>query len=290
MSVTLLEVVCAARARAVPLAAETAAYLLLSLSEKVARSPRRVDLAAVELDEDGAVHLLSGEATTPELLEQSLRQSLSHLLAVSSSPGPSLLRAAARPTSGQPDAFVAELERALVPVNRTAGHRALVRLSRETERARRDGLLAASSAASSRESSRTGEPLDAAVGRDDRLETPVVRAPVLPPVNAVSAAPSSRDNLADRTPNIGSIGLEVIVVPAPVVIEAASLSPDLPTAAPPPYGGVAAPPRGVGELVERFEVAAPMSDDSLRAELKRVAGVEGTPGPEAVTSRARRAT
>ena len=145
MSVTLLEVLLAARARAVPLPAESAGYLVLSLSEKAVQAPRRIELSAVELDADGAVQILAGEAVAAEPLEQALRKALSELLTVASSPGPSLLRAAARPATGQLEAFVGELERALVPVNRTAARRALVRLCRETERARREGLLTAPS-------------------------------------------------------------------------------------------------------------------------------------------------
>ncbi len=97
MSVTLLEVVQAARARAVPLAAESAGYLALSLSERALHVQRRVELGAVELEDDGSLQLIAGEALEGAALEQTLRGVLSQLLAVASSPGPSLLRAAGRP-------------------------------------------------------------------------------------------------------------------------------------------------------------------------------------------------
>jgi hypothetical protein len=318
MSVTLLEVLLAARARAVPLPAESAGYLLLSLSEKAVQAPRRIELSAVELDADGGVQILAGEAVAAEPLEQGLRKALSELLTVASSPGPSLLRAASRPATGQLEAFVGELERALVPVNRTAARRALVRLCRETERARREGLLAAPAPTPPAVTSTAVaaiSPASTPLLDVTPLEPQVEPAPVLPPVNAVVASqplalgseaepstrpetvvalsdsgrPPARQSRSERTPYIGSIGLDVIVMPAPVVLENAGLSPDLPTVAPPPYDSVPPAPRGVGELVAEFETAAPMSDDSLRAELKRVAGVEGTPGPDAVASRARRA-
>jgi hypothetical protein len=103
-----------------------------------------------------------------------------------------------------------------------------------------------------------------------------------------SGRPPPREKPGDRTPCIGSFGSEPVTVPRAVAVELPVLSPDLPTAAPPPYASAAPAPRRVGDLVAAFEVAPALSDDSLRAELKRVAGVEGTPGPNAVRSSARR--
>jgi hypothetical protein len=344
MSVTLHEVMLAARARVVPLAAESAGYLLLSLSEKAVQAARRVELSAVELDEGGEVRLLAGEPVDSEVLEQTLRHALDELLKVSSSPGPSLLRAASRPATGNLPLFVAELERALVPVNRTAGRRALVRLCRETERARREGVLeipktsevaAGAAPLPTEDGARRDAPdhpntaaaaecADApavssipAVQEQLSVEAGAVFEPVRvpPPVGADSGGqtptssedsepstspetvvalsdsgrPPARERFADRTPYIGSIGLDVIAASAPVVIES-PLSPDLPTVAPPPYAGAPPVQRRVGELVESFEVLPGLSDDSLRAELKRVAGIEGTPGPSPVSSSSRRTT
>jgi hypothetical protein len=252
-----------------------------------------------------------------------LRQALAELLKVASPAGPSLARAASRAAAGDLPFFVAELERALVPVNRTAARRALQRLGRETERARREGRLEAAASLSEAEAVPKPAPaLDAApppppavpvvAPRTEAAPSldpvppppPVVAAPVLPPTAFEETEPSTspetvvaltgsgrpppRDPHSERTPYIGSLGLEVLRS-EPVVLEG-QLSPDLPTVAPPPYGGAPLAPRGVGELVESFEVAPPLSDDSLRSELKRLAGVEGTPGPEAVSSAPRRST
>jgi hypothetical protein len=308
MSVTWLEIVQAARARAVPLAAESAGYLVLLLADRGQHAPRRIELPAIELDEEGSVRSLAGEPVEPLALEHALRDVLRELLGVASSAGPSLLRAAARPASGNLAAFVAELERALVPVNRTAARRALVRLCRETERARREGSLVAiapspvasaapapAPAGGARPSLEpvTAPPLSAAVSP----EPPPSASPSPPALGDESSTspetvvalsdsgrPPRRDRAQDRTPHIGSFGSDAVTVPRAPAVEATALSPDLPTAAPPPYASPVPSPRRVGDLLASFEVAPAPNDESLRAELKRVAGVEGTPGPNAVHS------
>jgi hypothetical protein len=319
MSVTMLEIVRAARARAVPLPAESAGYLVLLLADRVQHAPRRIELTAIELDDEGSVQSLAGEPLEPLALETALRRVLSELLAVSSSAGPSLLRAAARPATGNVPAFVAELERALVPVNRTAARRALVRLCRETERARREGTLIAEEApeavVTAQAAARppiepvTAPPLAAAVSP----EPPPALSSAPPPATeesstkpetvvalsdsgrppprdwSASSSPSDPERApGDRTPCIGSFGSDPVTVPRAAAAELPVLSPDLPTAAPPAYASPAPSPRRVDDLVAAFEVAPALSDESLRAELKRVAGVEGTPGPAAVQSGARR--
>lgn len=320
MSATLRDVVLGARARVVPLPAETAGYLVLSLGEKAVHAPRRLELDAIELDAEGGVQLLAGEPLPPAAVEPLLRSVLGQLLAVSSAPGPSLLRAARREPNGELGAFLAELERALVPVNRTAGRRALVRLCRETERARRDGSLdvpdvqppspppvplavsePVTGPAIEPETERPAEVLVSAPPpvapkpaiAESPLEEPSTRPETVVALSE-SGRPPARESGSERTPYIGSLGLE-LRMSAPVVIEPLP-SPDqptveLPTRAPPPYAGPPSTPRGVDELVESsFEAAEGLSEESLRAELKRVAGIEATPGLGGVASGPRRPT
>lgn len=322
MSVTLLEIVQGARARAVPLAAESAGYLVLLLTDRVQHAPRKIELNAVELDEEGGVQSLAGKPLEPLALESALRKVLAELLHVASSVGPSLLRAASRPATGNVPAFVAELERALVPVNRNAGRRALVRLCRETERARREGKLAAQplptpaapAAAATQDAPAALEPVTAPPLAPAVSPPPPLAGSPVPPLAGSPVPPSSdesrtspetvvalgdstraevRANAGERTPCVGSFGAEPITVPrAPAAevapAEAPVLSPDLPTAAPPAYASPEPSPRRVDELLAKFEVAPALSEESLRAELKRVAGVDGTPGPAAVRSGAGR--
>jgi hypothetical protein len=317
MSVSWLEIIQAARARAVPLAAESAGYLVLLLADCVQHAPRKIELSTIELDEEGGVRSLASDPLEPLALERALREVLRELLNVASSAGPSLVRAAGRPAAGNLAAFVAELERALVPVNRTAARRALVRLCRETDRARREGHLSALPAAAPAPAAPAPAAAPPAPAIAQRRSLEPVAAPPLPsaispepppsaspvppalgdesstsPETVValsdSGRPPGRDRVGDRTPHIGTFGSDTVTVPRATAVETTVLSPDLPTAAPPPYASPAPSPRRVGELIASFEVAPGPSDESLRAELKRVAGVEGTPGPNAVRSGAGR--
>jgi len=143
MSVTLQDVVRAARQRAVPLSSENAGYLALAVGERAGSSPRRLNVLQVELAADASVHLGAGEACSTEEAERDLRQLLASLLEVASSPGPALVRCAAREPGGGLANFNGELEKALIPLNRAAARRALLRLVRETERAVHSGRLRA---------------------------------------------------------------------------------------------------------------------------------------------------
>jgi hypothetical protein len=142
MSVSLLTVWRAARARAVPFTGESAAYLVLLACEEQTFAPRSVDLSNIGLDEAGGVQLRGREPSDDARAERELRQLLAQLLEVTSSPGIALVRAASRPCCGSLAAFGAELTKALIPFNRAAARRALNRLYRETERAEARGLLA----------------------------------------------------------------------------------------------------------------------------------------------------
>jgi hypothetical protein len=143
MSVMLLDVWRAARARSVPFSGESAGYVALGLCEELGRGPRAIDLQAVELCDDGALRVVAGEPCSGESAEGSVRSLLRQLLGVASSPGPALHRAAERDAGAGVDALSTELKKALIPVNRQAARRALLRLCRETTRAVATGQLAA---------------------------------------------------------------------------------------------------------------------------------------------------
>jgi hypothetical protein len=135
VSVTLREVLAAARARRASVAAELAGYLVLAAADQVAGAPRLTEPADIELGEDGSVRASGGAASSAADAERSLRSLLSRLLEVASSATPALIRAAQSPAAAGVDALVVELETALIPVNRSASRRALARLHRETARA-----------------------------------------------------------------------------------------------------------------------------------------------------------
>jgi hypothetical protein len=139
MSVTLLHVLAAARARYAPLVGETAGYLALGVADHVLAARRSVDPANVSLFPDGSLGMAGGIAASDVEAEGALRQLLGRLLGTARSVTPALQRAAQRTPSGGVEAFVRELEAGLIPVNRAAGRRALSRLHRETVRALQAG-------------------------------------------------------------------------------------------------------------------------------------------------------
>lgn len=141
MSVTLLEVMSAARGRAACLAAEVAGYLVLGAADHVLGSPRDVASDQVLLEGDGSVRVHGGHPTDEIGAERGLRRLLAALLLEASGVTNPLLRASRRAATGDVEAFVREVESALIPVNRGAGRRALARLHRDTERAKERGQL-----------------------------------------------------------------------------------------------------------------------------------------------------
>lgn len=141
MSITLLDIWRAARVRSVPFSGESAGYLVFGLCEEMRGAPRALMLDSVELLADGCVRVLTAPACPEAQAEKQLRALLSRLLEVASSPGPSLWRAAGRAPGGGAPGLAAELQKALIPFNRAAARRALLRLFRETERAVADGRL-----------------------------------------------------------------------------------------------------------------------------------------------------
>jgi hypothetical protein len=145
--VTVAEVIEVARRKQALLTPETAGYLVLGATDQLAVSPVLVDehLCSMQVD-GGRVAILSRRVAHPLDAERGLRQLLRRLLEVSSGRAPALSNVAVLPPKGDLVALLAELESALIPVNRGAASRALSRLARETIRARRPSVAPGESA------------------------------------------------------------------------------------------------------------------------------------------------
>jgi hypothetical protein len=134
--VTVAQALEAVRARRAVLAPETTGYLVLAIADLLAKSPRLVDAQQCGVLVDGGNVVLKptkGSATGVEA-ETSLLGLFRTMLAASSGTAPALQAVAAREASGDLPALMAEIESALVPLNRAAARRALSRLARETLR------------------------------------------------------------------------------------------------------------------------------------------------------------
>ncbi|MFZ5894089.1 MAG: hypothetical protein ACOY0T_23715 [Myxococcota bacterium] len=192
MSVTLLEVWRAARARSVPFSGESAGFMALALCEATQSSPRSLALTDAELGEDGVVRLLSNRSCAEPLADKDLRTLLGRLLEVASSPGPSLFRVAGRGGGTSLATLAEEIEKALIPLNRGAARRALVRLFRETARAVEQGKLAPAPALDEPAQIRLSPPPSPVASRDAvSASAPVVAASHLVAASHESApAPS----------------------------------------------------------------------------------------------------
>lgn len=199
MNLTLMDVLRAARARLVPFPAESAAYLILTAAEQLTRPPRRSCLSSIVLDADGSVRAVGGEPADEVDAERDLREILGQLIEVASSPGPALSRAAGRAALGDVTALSSELEKALIPFNRSAARRALIRLHRETERLVEAGRLPVA-AVSKTPMEPPPEPAPAAEA-PKLLATPappfVHESAALPPVHARVTPPPPRASGAD---------------------------------------------------------------------------------------------
>lgn len=142
MSVSVEEIFQAASVRAATVSSETAGYLLLAAADRLSQNPAQVDARGITLAEDGSAHVVTSGAATPEESERALRGVLGLLLSVACTGSVALPRIAAAEARGLPR-LIAEIEAALIPVNRAAARRALSRLHRDVVRAREAGKLAA---------------------------------------------------------------------------------------------------------------------------------------------------
>lgn len=144
--VTLPQILVAASTRHANMVPESAGYFILALCETIGCLPLAVPDTAIELSAEGAVVVTQqGKVVNAPEAAQAMRELFARLLAITTGPTPRLA-AVARPRElaleRGVDAFAAEVEAALVPMNRSAGKRSLGRLARETLRAIESGTLA----------------------------------------------------------------------------------------------------------------------------------------------------
>jgi hypothetical protein len=136
-SVTIADVIEAARRSRGLLAPETAGYLVLGAADQLIGAPRVPDERRSRVLVDGGRVVVAASATVaPAEAELALRRLLRELLQVAHGSAPALGAVAEAGPKGSIEPFIAELESALIPVNRSAASRALARLARESLRAR----------------------------------------------------------------------------------------------------------------------------------------------------------
>lgn len=254
MTVEFAEVLEAARLGRARIAPEIAGYLALGVADALASQPLSIDLRSCLLNEEGAILVVpsaSADRVEPKESEAAIRGLLGSLLEVARGGGTMLPQVARRPSNADIPALVAEIEAALIPVNRAAARRALARLARETAKARDVGQLDAL--------------------REARSERP-------PPVREVDEPP---------TPEAPSV--DAASEPPPPPEAAPSPEPPRPSPRPPEVVAVEerpsfrpSPPPGktrADELLERFSGSVSQSEHEIARELKAMAGLEPTPAP-----------
>lgn len=315
-SVTLQEVLSAASIRAASLVPETSGYLALAVADASARLPFRLDDALVTLTTEGTVKVARGNLIVPPRESAArVRDVLARLIGHSIGSAPALASASRPRTESDEgvDAFIHELEAALVPVNRAAARRALARLARETVRARDAGRLRRRK--SSKRSSVAPAPAESAVAAAPHAAAPVQTIPARAPdpfeygvdVDFTPPPPPAPDPMEaltpleapptfeaakqapvenERTEDPTTIDAEVAYVASPVP----QPEPQSVAVAKPAHNPVAdafsqgIQPRrsNVDDLLDRFNVSALTTPETIkdtRASLKRLAGLDPTPPP-----------
>ncbi len=249
-SVTLEDVLAVVQTRRVPLAPELAGYLALEIAEASASWASAVEQRLVYISEEGSVALVRQRGGGPRTEDErrgppSVRVILGEMLAAGGGSTPALSAVARKnDPDGDGIALAQELEAALIPVNRSAGRRALARLARDVKRVmNKVGRNAeATSVASRREPSRDDF---------DRRESEVPPA-VAPAVD--------REKERDEAPPPAEPA-SVKSAPTPTRVAAPTI-----------------PKESADDLLANFAVSGSSNDDNLR-ELKRMAGMTPTPPP-----------
>lgn len=207
---------------------ESAAYLVLALCDAIGCLPLAVPDACIELSAEGSVAVTQqGKVLPAPEASQAMRDLLARLLAVTTGATPRLAAVArTRELSAERgvDAFAAEVEAALVPMNRAAGKRSLGRLARETLRAIESGTLAlhlqARAAAKEAPAAATAAiaPLmvaPAAVVKPPPAPIPMPPLPITPPPSLL-APESSYPFDIPVTPTTPGLGLDTVATEAQV--------------------------------------------------------------------------
>ncbi len=133
MSVTLRDVFLAVSYGDASLVGESAGYLILGAADAALRTHEQGSLDSIVIDEEGGVRL-RGPKVDEDDAERALRQILATLLKKVRIPSNNLERVSQRREPRGLQGLVAELEAALVPVNRRAARRTLARLCREAKK------------------------------------------------------------------------------------------------------------------------------------------------------------
>ncbi|CAN5131715.1 hypothetical protein BH09MYX1_BH09MYX1_20390 [soil metagenome] len=276
-SVTVEEIFVVVGARRVPLAPELAGYLILEVAESCDDAVGEIDPSRIHVGEEGTVAVVKPRGGSGDT-QHHLRKLLGKLLEASGTQTAALSGVAKKSASGTTvEALVEELEAALIPVNRSAGRRALARLARETKRVTL--RVGRNAAPPSRDPSRDSPP---------SLAKPDVRSERPPPAS-------------------GSFDLEEVPttarreIPAEIIEGASDESP--PSAAPTarkleqPPSLSELPTVGIAKeeleavrantkrdsfdsLLDKFEVSGPTEDRAVARELKAIAGLNPTPPPQ----------
>src|SRR5689334_11661355 len=137
MSVTVDDILQAARG-GLSVPPETIGYLVLGAADRACQaSPATFEIRDIELDERGAVTVPGIRPTEQDRVAQLLRDVLSELLRYAATSATALARIGRATDDRTASRLIREIEAALIPVNRSAGRRALARLHRDVERVRR---------------------------------------------------------------------------------------------------------------------------------------------------------
>jgi len=224
--VTLPQILVAASTRQASIVPESAGYLVLALCDAIGCLPLSLPDATIELSPDGTVIVTEqGKVCPGPEAARAMRSLFARLLAATTGPTPRLAAVArARELSVEKgvDAFAAEVEAALVPLNRAAGKRSLGRLARETLRAIESGALAlhlqARAAAKEVPEAATAAlaPLLVAPNHPAKPAiTPPEPAPIIPPPS-MAAAPSELNPFSQVTPTTPGLGIDTVATEAHV--------------------------------------------------------------------------